>query len=349
MSSDTSKAESKITADLMAEAAAWLAFLHGPDRTAATEQGFQQWLRKSPSHAKAFEEATAIWEEAGNLPPARRLHRHVDSEGGSRSFIRQALSAAAVLAIMIAGALLYLRNPGIETGVGEQRVLALEDGTQVMLNTDTRLLVSYDRHERKIELKEGEASFEVAKRSGWPFVVIAGGQRVEALGTSFVVRRNQEQVTVTLVEGKVAVSSVKSPESLEAAGEAGAVVGLQALTSRIVLSPGQRLMIDAGAVPTVDEPSLEKVLAWQRREVAFDDASLSDAIAEMNRYSRKPLVVATAAAANARVTGLFRAGDSLSFARAVGEAYGLEVIDERNRIVLDSIPAENAAAARARP
>ncbi len=346
MSSDTSNTELRITADLMAEAAAWLAVLHGPNRTTSTEQGFQQWLKKSPSNSKAFEEATAIWEEAGSLPRIGQPRRHFGSDGSARSFLRQSLSAAALLAIVIAGALLYLRNPGIETGVGEQRVLALEDGTQVMLNTDTRLTVSYDRQERTVELKEGEAAFDVAKRPDWPFVVIAGGQRVEALGTSFVVRRNEGQVAITLVEGKVAVSPLDSSERSEGASDAGAVAGSHASRSRIVLTPGQRLRIGAGAAPAVDEPSMDKVLAWQRREVAFDDTSLSEAIAEMNRYSRKPLVIATRDAANARVTGLFRAGDSLSFARAVGEAYRLEVTEERNRILLDSTPADGAAPAR---
>ena len=341
MTYGTSSTEPKVTAELMAEAAAWLAVLHGPARTTATERGFQQWLKKSPSNARAFEEATAIWEEAGNLPRPRRL-RTIDED--SRSFLRPMLAAAATLAIAIVGALLFLRDSGIETGIGEQRVLALEDGTQIMLNTDTRLHVAYDKETRRVELKEGEASFEVAKRADWPFVVIAGGQRVEALGTSFVVRRDEGQVAVTLVEGKVAVSPVSSERGEHGASTVDEM--LPSASSRVVLAPGQRIVINSGAAPSVDEPELDKVLAWQRREVAFDDTSLIDAITEMNRYSRKPLVIFTPDAANACVTGLFRAGDSLSFARAVGEAYRLQVIEERHRIVLDSRPGEGLAPAR---
>ncbi len=343
MTYGASTGEPKVTAELMAEAAAWLAVLHGSDRTTATERGFQQWLKKSPRNARAFEEATAIWEEAGNLPRPRRLRT---SDAGSRSFFLPMLAAAATLTIAIVGALLFLRDSGIETGIGEQRVLALEDGTQIMLNTDTRLHVAYDKDVRRVELKEGEASFDVAKRADWPFVVIAGGQRVEALGTSFVVRRDEGKVAVTLVEGKVAVSPVNAPDRSEQSGVGVVSEVSPSSSSRIVLSPGQRVLIGAGTAPSVDAPALDKVLAWQRREVAFDDTSLSDAIIEMNRYSRKPLVVAAPDATNARVTGLFRAGDSLSFARAVGEAYRLEVIEERDRIVLDSLRGDDVGPSR---
>ena len=338
MTYGASPTEPKVTAELMAEAAAWLAVLHGSDRTNATERGFQQWLKKSPNNARAFEEATVIWEEAGNLPRPRRLRT---SDEGSRSFFRPMLAAAVTLAIAIVGALLFLRDPGIETGIGEQRVLALEDGTQIMLNTDTRLHVAYDKDVRRVELKEGEASFDVAKRSDWPFVVIAGGQRVEALGTSFVVRRDEGKVAVTLVEGKVAVSPVTSDRA-EHPGANTVNETPPSRSARVILSPGQRVVINTGAAPSVDQPELDKVLAWQRREVAFDDTSLIDAITEMNRYSRKPVVIAAPDVAGARVTGLFRAGDSLSFARAVGEAYRLEVTEERDRIVLDSRVGDSA-------
>lgn len=343
MNSDSPGAEPKVTADLMAEAAAWLAVLHGPSRTSATERGFQQWLKKSAHNAQAFEEATAIWEEAGNLPRPKRLHGAFKTERGRQSFLQQTLAAAALLVIATVGAFIYVRNAGIQTGVGEQRVLALEDGTQVILNTDTRVLVSYDRNVRKIELKEGEALFEVAKRPDWPFVVIAGEQRVEALGTSFVVRRDEQQLAVTLVEGKVAIAPANASARAESAATSEGANVSESQPSIVVLSPGQRLMISAGAPPEVDEPSLDKVLAWQRREVAFDDTSLADAIAEMNRYSRKPLVLVTPEAASARVTGLFRAGDSLSFARAVGEAYQLEVAEEGGRIVLGSTAGVSSA------
>jgi transmembrane sensor len=84
----------------------------------------------------------------------------------------------------------------------------------------------------------------------------------------------------------------------------------------------------------VDHPQIDRVLAWQRREVSLDNTPLAEAIAEMNRYSSRPLVFEGGSADAVFVTGLFRAGDSLNFARAVGVAYGFEVDEQPARIVL---------------
>ncbi|MEJ1964652.1 MAG: FecR domain-containing protein [Gammaproteobacteria bacterium] len=355
-----------MTARLIAEASAWLAVLHGPNRNAATERGFSQWLHSSPDHALAFEEATSIWEESRNLPRPRSLR----SAPPPRSVVRTLLALAASVVLLAVGALVYLRMSGISTGIGEQRVLALEDGSTVILNTRSRVVVSYDPKVRRIELKRGEALFEVAKRPDWPFVVTAGEHQIRALGTSFAVRRDDGRVQVTLVEGRVTVSSpspspsasalaptstpgVSSPlpsaarladppaasgsDSPRSSGSSDLSVrahgtGTPAL---VTLSPGQRLTFDTGgAAARVDQPEIDRVLAWQRREVAFDNAALADAVAEMNRYSRVPLVVEAREAAQARVTGLFRAGDSVSFARAVAEAYKLTTVEEPGRILL---------------
>jgi transmembrane sensor len=77
----------------------------------------------------------------------------------------------------------------------------------------------------------------------------------------------------------------------------------------------------------LDTPPLERLLAWERREVAFENTTLEDAMREMNRYNRKPLVADLPKGRSINVTGLFRAGDSMSFARAVAEAYRLQVAE----------------------
>ena len=320
--------DKEVTAALVAEAAAWLAILHGPNRTADAERGFSQWLQRSAAHSAAFEEATDIWEEAQGLPHPGPLHGSFRPRGllGARSM---RLVVAATVAALAIGAVAYFRWSGVATDVGELRLLALEDGTRIVLNTDTRVVVSYGRDARRVELKEGEAVFEVARRPGWPFVVTAGDRRIEALGTSFAVRRDGHHVAVTLVEGKVAVTSTRPDDEDRAPAAA-------LLPPDVVLAPGERASFARSQPVKKDRPQVEKLLAWQRREIAFDDVALADAVAEMNRYSRKPLRIAGADAAHARVTGLFRAGDSLSFARAVGEAFRLHVAEEGEAILLSS-------------
>ncbi len=66
--------------------------------------------------------------------------------------------------------------------------------------------MKYDERARRVQLDAGEALFEVSKRHDWPFIVTAGGHEIRALGTSFVVRRDNGRLAVTLVDGKVTVS-----------------------------------------------------------------------------------------------------------------------------------------------
>lgn len=310
-------APSPVTPELIAEAAAWVSILHGPRRTTAVEQGFSQWLKTSPAHARAFEEATGIWEESGNLPRPLSLRR----PPVTRSLRDYVLPIAASVALVALALVLHARNAGIATAIGEQRVLALDDGSRVILNTNSSVRIAYSRDSREVELKAGEALFEVAKNPGRPFVVTAGSRKVHALGTAFVVRRERDRVAVTLVEGSVKVTA-----------DGGSAAAAMAPAK---LLPGERLTLVEGTAAQLDRPALDKLLAWQRREVAFDNTALADAIAEMNRYSRVPLVIEGSRAEEIHVTGLFRAGDSLSFARAVSHAFEVGVVQEPERIRLE--------------
>lgn len=314
---------------LRAEAGAWLARLHGPNRTAQVEEGFRAWMNESPAHAAAFEHMTDTWEKAARL--RRRPIEHVASwelPGFRLSFSRAAIAAAVIAVLAISGTLFYLQSDAIATAVGEQRILALEDGSRVYLNTDTRATVHFDKATRRVELDRGEALFEVAKHPDRPFIVVAGDRQIKALGTSFIVRREEENLAVTLVEGKVAVLSSPPPQAGE--GRVG--------VSSITLSPGQRLTLNASRSPRLDRPALDKMTAWQRGQVALDNSPLLEAVAEMNRYSRKQLIVESPRAANIRISGIFRSGDSENFAQAVSKNYGLEVVKESSRIVLMDLP-----------
>lgn len=318
----------EVPPELIAEAGVWVARLHGPERTAAVEGGFRQWLQTSADHARAFELATDIWEEARNL---RRVvqRQHVVP---AAHFVRRAAAAAVLVLLAVGGALFYLRQAGVSTEVGEQRMLTLADGTRVFLNTATHLVVRYDDSERRVELKRGEALFDVAKRRNRPFLVALGDREVRALGTSFVVRRDERGIAVTLVEGRVEVSATVTDDRSSAPG------------ADIVrtLSPGERLTFAAaGDTVEIDRPVLERVTAWRRGQVILDDTPLAEAIDEMNRYSAVKLSVDNSEAADLRVNGLFQAGDSESFARAVAQTHGLLIVAEPDRIRLAGAPAHN--------
>jgi transmembrane sensor len=315
-----------------AEAASWVARLHGPDRDAGVEAGLKRWLAQDTAHQEAFELATEVWQETAELPCD--LSRSATPLSSRRRFSATSrlpvVAWAASVVVAVLAALIfhqYWDGGGVlRTGVGEQRTLTLADGTRVELNTRSELVTRYDDRARKVILKSGEAYFDVVKQPRRPFVVVAGEHEIAALGTTFVVRRDPDGVTVTLLEGRVAV------EPSGASGVAAADIH--------VLTPGQRLRIANGGTPVLDAPSIDKVTAWQRGQLIFEDTTLEEAAAEFNRYSVRRLALGSAELGRIRVGGTFRTGDVSSFAEAVALSNRLTVVDSGKEILLISLARE---------
>jgi transmembrane sensor len=351
MSSPQTTTKNPIAPERLAEAGVWIARLHGGNRTRAVENGLKRWLRADTENARAFELATEVWDDAENLRQFLPLKPKFLQRPRS-SMAPIFASAAMATVLLVLGAVLWFQNLGvIATGVGEQRQVVLEDGTRIILNTDTRLVVSYKDDARRVELRRGEALFNVAKRPDWPFIVTAGDRQVRALGTSFVVRKEDQQLAVMLVEGKVVVSPVVedqrsaaepalAQQPAQSTGSAAPSVDTQtsapARSDVFTLAPGQRLTFGAGSPAKLDTPSVEKATAWRRGQVILDDTPLRAAADEMNRYNATKLVIADNVPGDVLVSGLFQAGDSMHFANAVAHTYKLNVQERGAEIILSS-------------
>jgi transmembrane sensor len=319
---------------IRAEAALWVTDLHGPERSAALEAALRGWLAEDPRHAQAFELATEAWQRSGNLPAhlpdESRPFVPLSSSPRARAKVgraRFALVGAAALGLLLAATFYFLKDQSLSTGYAEQKTVDLADGTQVTLNANSRLLVNYTDQARQITLTQGEALFNVTKQQSRPFVVVIGKRKVIALGTSFEVRREdpaEPAFTVTLIEGRVAIEPLTAPNILPV--EPGDAVTL--------LAPGQRLRIAVNSPDALDSPSIDKVTAWQRGQLIFEDTSIRDATEEFNRYGKRRLRIDTSVPNTIRVGGVFRIGDPDSFARAMANAYQLRVIESTDEIKL---------------
>lgn len=313
-----------------AQAAAWIARLHGANRTAEVENGFRHWLAASAEHRVAFEMANDLWAETERWPrPTASSFVRRPRAGVVLSFPRVVLAAVSIAVVVLLGAVLYLRDTSFTTQIGEQRHITLDDGTRVSLNTATRLRPAYDEKTRRVYLEVGEALFDVTKQADRPFVVVVGGRQITALGTAFMVRYDShEALAVTLVEGKVAI------ESMPGSAVAARIDTDVPSGARFTLDPGERLTFSAKQAPRLDRPQVSEVAAWQRGQIILDHTALSEAIKEMNRYSTVQLVIDDPAVAELQITGVFRSGDSLSFARAISESHQLRMVQEHRRIHL---------------
>lgn len=335
-----------VTREIAAEAAVWIARLHGPERSKRMARECQAWQARSAAHRLAFERGTDLWMEAAGVDRvavaraatnagAASAPRHSARVGRFKPWPAAALATILLVCVLVLGP--WWAAEAYETGVGEQRIVMLQDGTRMSLNTSTRVRVDLGRSRRIVDVVGGEALFEVAKDASRPFVVRAAEAEVTATGTAFAVRYlrasagDRDAVDITLVEGRVEVrGSGRGKFSL-------------AGSPAVEMSPGERLRVagrpqgPVGAVlkPQVDRPRLDQVLAWKRGEANFDNASLAEAVAEMNRYSSVPIsLVDMAEPSNLRVSGAFKTGDNASFARAVARLHGLLVRELPDRLEL---------------
>jgi transmembrane sensor len=205
-------------------------------------------------------------------------------------------------------------NPShIETAVGQQRTLTLEDGSTVQVNTHTAVTVHFTPRKREVRLVNGEARFTVAKNTERPFIVTTPQACVRAVGTVFNVQVGAHRTAVAVFEGRVRVFG--RAEEMEVAQSP---VLSQQPKSRFLqpaqeLSAGERAAISrTGTILRDAGPSIERVSAWTRRQLVFRDEPLSDLVAEFNRYHAKALRIEDPGLAGFRVSGTFDAYDMRS-------------------------------------
>ncbi|MCO2360232.1 FecR family protein [Pseudomonas aeruginosa] len=177
------------------------------------------------------------------------------------------------------------------TGKGEVRILRLVDGSEVELDAQSAIDVAYDSRERRVRLLEGSAIFRAAPRAGWetrPFVVESAGGSTRALGTRFLVSRNDDgSVQVGVLEHRVAVALAHP--------RAGAPLGGR----------------------------LDDLTSWRRGLLVFDEQPLGEVVARLNRYRPGHLLVAPGALAQRRVSGVFRVADLEASLQSISDELGV--------------------------
>jgi transmembrane sensor len=237
--------------------------------------------------------------------------------------------AALLLVTVSASAVLGWRHYAVQerasyaSQLGDLRAVALSDGSQATLSSDSRIDIALSRAQRHIDLAQGEAFFAVAKDADRPFVVGAGLRRAVAVGTRFSVRRDGASVRVVVTEGTVRL------ESDAADGRAQPTTLLPA-GSIAIAGP------DGVLVRSVPVAEAERILDWRDGLLSFEHATLGEAVAEFNRYNTRKLVVADGRAAALQVAGTFQWSNTEGFVRLLERGFPVRVERRADQVVLHS-------------
>lgn len=191
--------------------------------------------------------------------------------------------------------------------------MILPDGSLATLDTDSQLRIAYSATERGVYLVKGQALFEVAKHKPLPFQVYAAAQRITAVGTTFDVRIEGKKVQISMAEGVVKVRPLDG------------VPKRRPSLQEITLRAGERLTADPSAPAIVTKVDASQVATWRGGLLVFEDKKLSDAVAEINRYTDQPIKIADPSIGRYRVTGVFKTSDPDHFATAMSEVFPIQV------------------------
>lgn len=285
------------------QAAQWFARMQDSGVEPAQRARFEAWLAANPQHAREYQAFADLWDDfsstrrsealAGILEQRRRRQRRQLLQGG-----------ALALLLAVAGPFgwnAWRQGPqelNVYTAIGEQRSVDLRDGSELIVNADSRLHVRYDGSSRQVELLRGEAIFDVARNPDRPFVIDGGLARVRVLGTRFVVNRLPDRLRISVEHGQVQV------DSLTSAG------GQQRLVA------GEVLEVDAKGRLQRLPLSAEAAFAFQRGSLIFEQADLAEISASLARYRKRPLR-AELGQQTPRISAVVQLSDVESFVQAL--------------------------------
>jgi transmembrane sensor len=288
-------------------AAQWFAArLGGAD--SQIERRFHEWLKEDPAHAEEYALCEITWEVSHDA--AKQSPEPSSRPGAYRAALGRRSAVFAAAAAAAAGLAFWYWPPTpvvYATAPGEQRTVALDDGSRLTLNTRTRISVRLERHAREVVLEEGEAFFEVAKDASRPFTVRTPLGLARAVGTRFDVYLDRSRLSVTTQEGRVLVET----------GRAG---------SGVIVDAGRQAELRSGMThAAVDAANLNAALGWLTHRLEVNDAPLADVLEDFSRYTSVPLRADTARIAALRVSAVLRTGDLDALRATLRGAFGLDI------------------------
>lgn len=340
-------------ATLKAEAAQWLIRLDSEDKLSHDERSdLGEWLHRSPAHREELRRLAELWQNMNVLTELSvPLGQPVLQKSRSRyrpaqARIRTAVAASAIVAVVLSLLTWQYMDRAVETNgvyataIGEQQSTTLSDGSIVMLNTNTEIRVNYSDEYRDVHLLHGEAHFTVAENPNQKFRVFAGTGRIDAVGTAFSVYLKDDQVDVTVTEGRVALAAL-SLENEVISDQAGDV----ARVDKLVTAEKDLGTLKAGQVATiasqVEQPGeltevlsnvrelekrdLSRRMSWTEGSLIISGQRLEDVVEEISRYTTVSIEFADPAVASMTVGGRFPVGETAMMFETLETNFGLQV------------------------
>lgn len=302
---------SQPNSDVFQIAVEWYVTLSSGEATVNQKQAWQEWVNASPEHAQAWHKLENVTKQFSKIEPASGMAVLSNSaqikpqaaalaSRGRRQAIKQ---VGVLVGACSLGWLTYHQKPwqtlmaDYATETGKQQQIVLQDGTQIVLNTNSLVAIHYTAQQRNIELLKGEILIETAQEQipiYRPLSVITEQGKLTALGTRFSVKITEANGIVSndlnVYQGTVSVQAINSK-------------------SRTLVNEGEFMRFTAAQYQAKSalDPSSD---AWIKGFIVVDKMPLEAFVDELSRYK----------------TGVIKCDSSISQLEISG-AYPLNDID----------------------
>ncbi len=329
------------------EASTWVSRIDA-GLTQEEEHEFAAWLATDEQNLEAFKYLAHLWDDMDDLARLAEIFPDEPQQEQARSGLRWSLAASVMVALLSVtffigrGTLLPSRVANsYETSVGEHSTVSLPDGSQLILNTNSLVNVSYSENYRLLTLERGEIHVDVKHDAARPLSVKAGDKVVQAVGTAFNVELLGGEVFELIVtDGKVRIgdrdwfeekmAKKSNPrQSLKRLDVVASSVHLP--EDSLAISKGERLVLNERIelltspehvdLERIAEDEIEAVLSWRDGNIAFDGETLEDAMSEIGRYTSAAFEFNDDELKKLRIAGLFKAGDINGLLIALEDAF----------------------------
>lgn len=290
------------------EAADWLARMHGNAMSAADKQAWEQWLQQSPAHQYVWQQAQQLSRQLGGVEAT--LGMSVLNRPRSGLSRRKLLSSLTLLLAAPAASwwgfqLIQNRHAVFyTTATGERRDVFLPDGSEMAMNTASRVQLKFNTEQRLLKHLAGEIWLQTAQdAAARPFFVATEHGQLRALGTRFLVKSEENSTLLSVLEGAVEITT-------------------RAAVSRVIAA-GEQVSFTATAIAE-SLPLATAADAWRSGVLYARQMRLADFLAELSRY-RKGVLSCDAAVADIPVSGSFQLANTDSILQLLAETLPVSI------------------------
>ncbi|RON84641.1 FecR family protein [Pseudomonas fluorescens] len=295
-----SPATAQDAASAMDQALDWLIVLGSADDEQTRQ--FHAWLAADPLNAEAFAKAQAIWDGPQVVQCAQSLAAKPAKVTWLKR-LRPHWKPLATAAVLILGLFSFSNLPmrlqaDHLTVVGERQRLQLEDGSRVLLNTNSAFSSTINERQRVARLYQGEAFFEVGANLAQPLEIDAGPVQASVRDTAFAVRYLDGVAQVNVQRGDVDLRATHND-------------------ARVRLSAGESIRIGPNGFDHPAKLDTATDLAWVQGRLIFENCPLDKVLAELRRYYPGWIINTNEQLADVNVTGNYRLDQPLDVVRSL--------------------------------